>query len=166
MDFSGYNMGGQPHQPYEMQPEGLPDVQVASFPDVGNVINDPTFMGYLKTADRLGSSEFTLHDDSGETMKFRSIFPDSPDWEKTRQEIEMDQVWAAIEIMRELPVGWPNIQVDSLPDTNGNTLTDPATLGFLDAAKQLGTSGFTMHDPNGEQLEFQIEFPQLPDDFL
>lgn len=166
MDFGAYNMGGLPHQPYEMRSDSWPDVPVESLPDIGNVITDPTTLSCLEAAARLDNPEFTLRDPSGETMKFRHIFPDSPEWEKTQQEIEMDQVRAAIEIMREIPVGWPNIPVDTLPDTSDNNLTDPLTLGFLDAAKQLGTSEFTMHDPNGEQLEFRLEFPQLPDDFL
>lgn len=70
------------------------------------------------------------------------------------------------EILGDLPPGWPDVVVTSLPD--GEDLSRPSEfLRLMDAAEQLGASGFRLHDLwSGDEMEVRIKRPLPPPHFL
>ena len=62
------------------------------------------------------------------------------------------------EIKDELPNSWPEVEVESLPDFNGNVINDPNIIKLIEDAKSLGTPSFTLRDPTGKTMEFRGPF--------
>ena len=90
-----------------------------------------------------------------ELPEWRMVEPeDRISEELDSREDELCQVRQATDTARELPVGWPQVAVESLPDVSGRS--SPDVVGMIENARTMGASEFRLIDPDGEEMVFRL----------